>query len=59
MKYKVTLNQKVYEVEVEAGKAVLLDEYEACAPAPAAAPAAEAALSGCGRSARPCGRSPW
>lgn len=43
MKYKVTLNQKVYEVEVEAGKAVLLDEYEACAPAPAAAPAAEAA----------------
>ena len=30
------------EVEVEAGKAVLLDEYEACAPAPAAAPAAEA-----------------
>ena len=29
MKYKVTLNQKVYEVEVEAGKAVLLDEYEA------------------------------
>ena len=42
MKYKVTLNQKVYEVEVEAGKAVLLDEYEACAPAPAAAPAAEA-----------------
>ena len=43
MKYKVTLNDKVYEVEVEAGKAVLLDEYEACAPAPAAAPAAEAA----------------
>ena len=40
MKYKVTLNDKVYEVEVEAGKAVLLDEYEACAPAPAAAPAA-------------------
>ena len=43
MKYKVTLNDKVYEVEVEAGKAVLLDEYEACAPAPAAAPAATAA----------------
>ena len=40
MKYKVTLNDKVYEVEVEAGKAVLLDEYEACAPALAAAPAA-------------------
>ncbi len=37
MKYKVTLNGKTYEVEVEAGKAVLLDEYEALAPAPAAA----------------------
>ena len=46
MKYKVTLNQKVYEVEVEAGKAVLLDEYEACAPAPAAAPAAPAGAAG-------------
>lgn len=43
MKYKVTLNGKTYEVEVEAGKAVLLDEYEACAPAPAAAPTAETA----------------
>ncbi|MCD7810880.1 MAG: biotin/lipoyl-binding protein [Ruminococcus sp.] len=43
MKYKVTLNGKTYEVEVEEGKAVLLDEYEACAPAPAAAPAAPAA----------------
>ena len=40
MKYKVTLNGKTYEVEVEVGKVVLLDEYEACAPAPAAAPAA-------------------
>ena len=42
MKYKVTLNGKTYEVEVEAGKAILLDEYEAFAPAPAA-PAAPAA----------------
>lgn len=41
MKYKVTLNGRIYEVEVEAGKAMLLDEYEAVAPsAPAAAPAA-------------------
>jgi len=40
MKYKVTLNGKVYEVEVEEGRAILLDEYEACAPTPApAAPA--------------------
>lgn len=43
MKYKVTLNGKTYEVEVEVGKVVLLDEYEACAPAPAAAPAAATA----------------
>ena len=43
MKYKVTLNGKTYEVEVEVGKVVLMDEYEACAPAPAAAPAATAA----------------
>ena len=42
MKYKVTLNNRVYEVEVEAGQAMLLDEYEAIAPAApaAAAPAA-------------------
>ena len=42
MKYKVTLNGRTYEVEVEQGKAMLLDEYEAVAPAaaPVAAPAA-------------------
>ena len=44
MKYKVTLNGRTYEVEVEAGKAMLLDEYEAYAPAPAA-PAAPAAAA--------------
>ena len=53
MKYKVTLNNRVYEVEVEEGKAMLIDEYESVAPisyasapimaAPAAAPAAPAA----------------
>ena len=37
MKYKVTLNGRTYEVEVEHGKAILLDEYEAIAPAPVAA----------------------
>ena len=52
MKYKVTLNGKTYEIEVEAGKAMCLAEYEALAPvapaaaapvaAPAAAPAAPA-----------------
>lgn len=43
MKYKVTLNGKTYEVEVEAGEAMLVDEYEAYAPAPVAAPAPAAA----------------
>ena len=43
MKYKVTLNKRVYEVEVEQGEAMLLNEYELAAPAaPAAAPAAAA-----------------
>ena len=42
MKYKVTLNNRVYEVEVEAGEAMLVDEYEALAPA-APAPVAAAA----------------
>lgn len=40
MKYKVTLNKKVYEVEVEKGEAILVDEYEAMAPAPSAPVAA-------------------
>ena len=43
MKYKVTLNGRTYEVEVEAGKAMLLDEYAAVAPV--AAPAAAAPVA--------------
>ena len=48
MKYKVTLNGRTYEVEVEAGKAMLLAEYDAIVPsapvaAPVAAPAAPVA----------------
>ena len=39
MKYKVTLNNRVYEVEVEEGQAMLIDEYELAAPAAPAAPA--------------------
>ncbi|MBR5251044.1 MAG: biotin/lipoyl-binding protein [Clostridia bacterium] len=52
MKYKVRLNKKIFEVEVEKGEAILLDEYVAVeaksapapvattsAPQPAAAPA--------------------
>ena len=61
MKYKVTLNGRTYEVEVEAGKAMCVAEYEAYAPAaapvaapvvapvaaaPAAAPAAGVTVSG-------------
>ncbi len=32
MKYKVTLNNRVYEVEVEMSQAMLIDEYDAVAP---------------------------
>ncbi len=44
-KYKVSLHGKMYEVEVEKGEAILLDEYEITAPkAPvsAAVPVAQA-----------------
>ena len=43
-KYKVSLNGKIYEVEVEKGEAILLDEYEIVSPkaAPAPAPVASA-----------------
>ena len=44
MKYKVTLNNRVYEVEVEQGEAMLVDEYELAAPA-APAPAAAAPVA--------------
>lgn len=71
MKYKVTLNNKTYEVEVEEGKAMLIDEYEAYAPAapapvaaapvaaaPAAAPAAPAAPAGAALAAGEVVKSP-
>lgn len=47
MIYKVTLNGKIYEVEVEKGEAMIRAEYDAAAPvAPApAAPAAPAAAA--------------
>ena len=54
MKYKITLNGKVYEVEVEKGKAVVMDEYAAPVAAPSmpaqpvAAPAATAAPAAAG-----------
>ena len=43
MKYKVTLKGKTYEVEVERGEAMIVDEYAAYAPAPAVATAPVAA----------------
>lgn len=43
MIYKVTLNGKTYEVEVEAGEAMLKAEYDAIAPAAPAAAAVPAA----------------
>ena len=47
MKYKVTLNGRTYEVEVETGKAMCVAEYEAFVPAaaPAAAPVAAAPVA--------------
>ena len=55
MKYKVTLNNRTYEVEVEEGKAMLVDEYEAYAPAAPAPVAGQPRKQGKGSSAcRPC-----
>lgn len=45
MKYKITLQGRTYEVEVERGEAMVLDEYEALAPASPAAPVPAAAPS--------------
>lgn len=45
MKYKVTLNKRVYEVEVEEGSAMLIDEYELAAPAAPAVPVAAATVA--------------
>ncbi|HQC55114.1 MAG TPA: biotin/lipoyl-binding protein [Clostridia bacterium] len=53
MKYKITLNNRTYEVEVEFGEAMIVDEYEALAPvkatptqqaAPTAAASAQAPI---------------
>ena len=55
MKYKVTLNGRTYEVEVEHGKAMLLDEYAANAPAAAPVAAAPAAAAVAAPAAAPAG----
>lgn len=43
MKYNVTLNGKVYEVEVERGEAILVNVSDYAAPAPVSAPVSTAA----------------
>ena len=58
MKYKVTLKGKTYEVEVDQGEAMILDEYEANAPAPAAAPAPVAAPAAAPAPAAPAAAAP-
>ena len=53
MKYKITLQGRTYEVEVERGEAMLLDEYEAVAPVPSAPAAAAPAAAPAAASAAP------
>jgi len=53
MKYKVTLNNRVYEVEVEQGEAMLVDEYDLKAPAAPAAAAAPVAVAAAPAAAAP------
>lgn len=60
MKYKLTLNGRTYEVEVEMAKPMMMQEFQSYAPAPAApatpavevvpsaAPAAAPAVTGAG-----------
>lgn len=45
MKYKVTINNRTYEVEVEHGEAIIADEYDDFAPAAAPAPVAAASAA--------------
>ena len=58
MKYNVTLNSKIYEVEVERGEAILVNvaDVQVAAPAPvAAAPAAAAPAAAPAAAAAPAG----
>ena len=59
MKFKITMNSRTYEVEVESAEPMLLHEFQTYAPAPAvpvveaapsAAPAAAAPATGAGES---------
>lgn len=57
MIYKVTLNGKIYEVDVEKGEAIIQKEYEAAAPvaAPVAAPQAPVAQAAPAAAPAPAG----
>ena len=55
MKYEVILNGKKFEIEVEEGKAIVLNE-SAYTPAPAAAPAPAAPASAPAPAAAPAGQ---
>lgn len=63
MKYEVTLNGKTYEIEVEEGKAIVLDERAAApvapaAPAPASAPAPAAPAAAAAPAPAPAASAP-
>lgn len=57
MIYKVTLNGKIYEVDVEKGEAIIQKEYEAAAPVatPVAAPQAPVAQAAPAAAPAPAG----
>ena len=57
MKYKITLKGTTYEVEVEKGEAMILDEYEAKSPVPPA-PAAAAPVAAAPVAAAPAAAAP-
>lgn len=59
MKYEVTLNGKTYEIEVEEGKAIVLDERAAAPVAPAApAPAPAAPVASAESAPAPAASAP-
>ena len=53
MKYKITLQGRTYEIEVERGEAMLLDEYDAVEPVPAAPAPAPAPMPAAAPAAAP------
>ena len=56
MKYRITLKGTTYEVEVEKGEAMILDEYEAKSPVlPAPVAAAPVAVAAAPAAAAPAG----